>query len=85
MKVNIVEIVEEMNKQASDWVDEVHPHVSYRAWHNYHKTKFAELILNECINQCEKTRQLVWTVPLKDDEQVTAVICMIKQHFGVEE
>ena len=47
--------------------------------------KFAELIVQECIKVCDDTRKLTWTVPLKDDEQITAVVCMIKKHFGVEE
>lgn len=48
MNDKLFEVAEQLSKQASDWVDEVHPHVSYRAWHNYHKTKFAELIVREC-------------------------------------
>ena len=55
-------------------------------WHEYINDveKFAELIVAECIKVCDDTRKLTWTVPLKDDEQITACVCMIKQHFGVE-
>ena len=47
--------------------------------------KFAQLIVKDCIKVCDDTRKLTWTVPLKDDEQITACVCMIKRHFGVEE
>ena len=47
--------------------------------------KFAESIVGECIKICDDARKLTSMVPLKDDEQITAVVCMIKKHFGVEE
>jgi len=47
--------------------------------------KFAQLIVAECIQICDETRKLVPMVTFKDDEQITAVVCMIKKHFGVKE
>ena len=44
----------------------------------------AELIVKECIKACEQTRELTWTVPLKDDEQITACVCNIIRHFELD-
>ena len=81
MNDKLFEVAEKLSKQASDWVDEVHPHVSYRAWHNYHKTKFAELIIQECIEQCyaDYDSKEDWDKGVR-----WAVIKQIKEHFGAE-
>lgn len=42
----------------------------------------AGLVVRECIKACESTRDLAWTTPLKQDEQVTACVLAIKNHFG---
>ena len=74
MNDKLFEVAEQLSKQASDWVDEVHPHVSYRAWHNYHKTKFAELIVRECTSKIIED-------PLHAGAQLAD---RVRKHFGVE-
>lgn len=43
----------------------------------------SRLIVAECVRVCEETRNLTWTVPLKDDEQITACVGAILNHFGM--
>jgi hypothetical protein len=52
---------------------------------NARLSKFTQLITKECVQICDDTRKLTWSVPLKDDEQITACICMIKKNFGLQE
>ena len=66
----------DLSNQASDWVDETHPYAGYepKAWNNHHRTKFAELIIKDCLNitaQFEKS-----TIGAGITEQ-------IKEHFGL--
>jgi uncharacterized protein YutE (UPF0331/DUF86 family) len=75
------ERIKELLKQSTNppWDGEQGP------MNEFNLERFAELIVQECIQICNDTRKLVPMVPLKDDEQITAVVCMIKKHFGVEQ
>ncbi len=77
--------IAELAEQAAEFADaNEFAAIERRIWNNIFRNKFAELIIRECIQEVEKTRELVWTVPLKDDEQITASVCAIKLKFGVE-
>lgn len=71
-----------LSKQASDWVDETYPDVGYepRAWQNHYRTKFAELIIKECINVCRGTK--VSTAQYNSGRLDCSVD--IKNHFGIQ-
>jgi hypothetical protein len=47
--------------------------------------KFAQLIISECVQLCEKQEYNYWRSP--EDQEFTPIDCAndIKQHFGVEE
>ena len=82
MNEKLFEIASELSKQASDWVDEVYPSAGYkpRARQNHYRTKFAELIIQECIEQCyaDYDSKEDW------DKGVRWAVKQIKEHFGVE-
>jgi hypothetical protein len=70
------ELIRKLNEQAQDWADAHAPYASEE--HKYFVEKFAELIVQECVEIVEETR---WMVP-PSQEQIAR---SIKQHFGVEE
>ena len=69
MNEKLFDIASELSKQASDWVDETYLHSGYHPWQNHYRTKFAELIVQECANICGGG-----SLDAK----------LIKEHFGVE-
>jgi hypothetical protein len=86
------ERIRELAKQAGDYVNEVYTgpvrsktpgkiwEDGHIGWHTQFNEKFAELIVRECIAQCEKNAEHEW---LGSGSKLSAF--NIKQHFGVEE
>ena len=68
------ELIRKLNEQAQDWADAHAPYASEE--HKYFVEKFAELIVQECIEVVK------WT-----PSQFPNGECVknIKEHFGVEE
>jgi hypothetical protein len=82
----------ELEKQAWEFVDKTWnwANANNPSQATLFKTKFAELIVRECMKVCKKTEQ--YEVGNQDPDEVGciragAVFCRedIKQHFGVEE
>ena len=84
------ERIQELAEQAGEYVNEVYtPPVRSKTpgkiwedghieWHTHFNQKFAELIVQECIEQVE-----VFNVRM--DARPRHIVEAIKQHFGVEE
>ncbi len=53
------------------------------AWFN--STKFAELIVKECLGACSRANEIRHFVPPTREQVVLSCMHEIKEHFGVEE
>ena len=72
------ERIKELKEQSMEWVPNMaDPDTKIRL---LNAEKFAELIVRECIAQCEKNAEHEW---LGSGSKLSAF--NIKQHFGVEE
>jgi hypothetical protein len=82
------ERIEELAKQANIWKP-IHNHKTWVPGEYIASPgeleKFAELIVRECIEQCEKQEYEYWRAP--EDQEFTPQDCAdaIARHFGVEE
>ena len=85
MNEKLFDIASELSMQASDWVDQVHPHVSYRAWHNHHRTRLAELIIKETIKSIQATSAESINLGRTLEENVSWTVNDIKRNFGINE
>ena len=47
--------------------------------------KFAELIVQECLEACSRANEIRHFVPPTQEQVVLSCMCEIEQHFGVEE
>ena len=56
-------------------------------WLDIYHTKFAELIVRECMNICAEREEDIRTRIRDERQAATAYMCRayIKEHFGVEE
>ena len=71
---------EKIRELAEQAIQEVAPGVEYKIMLSPAVEKFAELIVKECVAQCDKNKDHEW---LGAGSKVSAF--NIKQHFGVEE
>lgn len=72
--------IKELAEQATSIVEMVGPQGYASSYANFDREKFAELIVQECIAQCEKNAEHEW---LGSGSKLSAF--NIREHFGVEE
>jgi hypothetical protein len=79
-KIPMHDRIKELAEQATSIVEMVGPQGYASSYANFDREKFAELIVQECIAQCEKNAEHEW---LGSGSKLSAF--NIREHFGVEE
>ena len=59
--------------------------VDYEGELIFSKEKFAELIVEECLEACSRANEIRHLVPPTQEQVVLSCMREIEQHFGVEE
>jgi hypothetical protein len=80
--------IRELREQAEEWVCKNYPDAmdDNDEFHSQTMAKFAELIVRECIAQCESQNTVIITdMGTEAWGEISDAVEQIKQHFGVEE
>jgi hypothetical protein len=79
MNERIKELAERAEKYADDNFKGEH------FWTEAYESKFAELIVRECLDACSRANEIRHFVPPTQEQVVLSCMREIEKHFGVEE
>jgi hypothetical protein len=77
------ERIEKLAEQAEKYADDNFKGEHF--WTQAYESKFAELIVQECLDACSRANEIRHFVPPTQEQVVLSCMREIEEHFGVEE